>query len=97
MTVKVRKMLRSFRKLNRETQLKLLHGCGIFLMECKGHRVVMQLFQFYTFYVEIICDIIHRKVIMINAFDDTELLHPYLDQIDISELALPDGHRNGQA
>ena len=77
-------VLKSFRKLNREVQIDLLKVCGILLMECKGLRVVMRLFCFHDFYVEVFSDQQRGRIIMINAFEDTECLEPYLQQIDIS-------------
>ena len=81
-------MMKNFRKLSLDVQLDLLDVCGILLMECKGLRVGMTLFSFGNFYVEVFSELENERIIMINAFDDVESLEPYLQQIDISELAV---------
>jgi hypothetical protein len=44
------------------------------------------LYAFLDYYVEVFRGQENNKIIMIQAFDDTECLEPYLEQIDISEL-----------
>jgi hypothetical protein len=67
-------------------QLNLLNSDGIMLVECRGMRVTMELYSFFDYYVEIFRGQENNKIIMIHAFDDTECLEPYLEQIDISQL-----------
>lgn len=44
------------------------------------------LYQIENFYVEVLYSIKSKKVHKFRAFENTELLDPYLSKIDISEL-----------
>jgi hypothetical protein len=79
-------LLRDFKRLTRSLQLNLLNSDGVMLVECRGMRVTMELYSFFDYYVEIFRGHDNNKIIMIHAFDDTECLEPYLEQIDISQL-----------
>ncbi|SHF21229.1 hypothetical protein [Flavisolibacter ginsengisoli] len=79
-------ILRDFKRLKRSLQLELLETEGIMLVECRGLRVTMELYAFLDYYVEVFRGQENDKIIMIQAFDDTECLEPYLEQIDISGL-----------
>ncbi|HJW16398.1 MAG TPA: hypothetical protein VJ499_04730 [Flavisolibacter sp.] len=79
-------ILRDFKRLKRSLQLELLDTEGIMLVECRGLRVTMELYSFRNYYVEVFRGQENNKIIMIQAFNDTECLEPYLEQIDISGL-----------
>jgi hypothetical protein len=79
-------LLRDFKRLKRSLQLELLDSEGVMLVECRGLRVTMELYSYLNYYVEIYRSQENNKIIMIQAFDDTECLEPYLEQIDISAL-----------
>lgn len=78
--------VKGFRRLSRALQLELIMVSGILLVECRRLNMIMRLFHFYTFYVEVYSQPENNDIIMINAFDDTSQLDHYLLEIDISPL-----------
>ena len=78
--------VKRFRRLSRALQLELIMVSGILLVDCRRLNLIMRLFQFYTFYVEVYSQPQTNEIIMINAFDDTTQLDHYLEEIDISSL-----------
>ena len=75
-----------FSALPLTNQLELLYTEGVHLAkrECDGMPVL--LYQFGKWYVEIFYEKYRSKVSYIRSTDDTEILTPYLDTLDIEDL-----------
>ena len=78
--------LEKFNKLSQERQLDIIIMMGVMLIECRRFNFTLRLFQISRFYIEVYSMEGSGEVIAINAFEDTESLENYLEQIDISEL-----------
>ena len=59
---------------------------GALLMKRKGFLFIFNLYQLDEFYVEVTIDPASKKLVMIEAFNNTNLLMPYLDTISITSL-----------
>lgn len=88
--------LDDFNRMDQYQQLREVWERGTLLFETRRYNVYVYLFQLGKFYVELCTLKRNDKVIMINAFDDTKSLEPYLDEIDISSLGylIQDDRRN---
>jgi hypothetical protein len=66
--------------------LEVLHKHGVYIGKRKvEHRTVM-LFQLHSFYVEVYYKQYRKIIDYIITSDSTDILHPYLDQINIRNL-----------
>jgi hypothetical protein len=84
--IKPMTVLRYFKLLSHQRQLKLIMDRGVFLMSYQQYNIVIRLFQIDNYYAEIYSLDGDGKIIMINGFDDTKYLDPYLDSVNISML-----------
>lgn len=77
--------LSEFRDLPQEFQFELLHKDGVYV----GKRVIagqsVLLMQLYGFYVEVFYSEYRKEIDHILTSSDTDLLLPYLDQINIQD------------
>ena len=55
-------------------------------MSFKKYNVIIKLFQLDNFYAEVYSFDEDDKIAMINAFEDTKYLEPYLENVDVSML-----------
>jgi hypothetical protein len=78
-----------FNRYGQEKQLDITMMTGVLLMECRRFNFMLRLFQVRQFYVEIYSMEESGEVIAINAFNDTDSLETYLEQIDIKPLLQP--------
>ena len=78
--------LHYFKMLSQPRQLDSTMREGCYLLSYKRYNIVIRLFQLENFYVEVYSVEEDGKVIMINAFDDTKYLEPYLESVDLSAL-----------
>jgi hypothetical protein len=76
-----------FNKLGKAQQLALINRFGVLLLESTRCKYFVRLYNLFNFYVEAYCLIESGEVVIINAFDDTNYLQPYLQEIDISGIA----------
>ena len=72
--------------LSQPRQLDFTMKKGCYLLSYKRYNIVIRLFQMENFYVEVYSVEEDGKVIMINAFEDTKYLEPYLESVDLSAL-----------
>ena len=78
--------LQEFHSLNLEQQQDAVLKNGIFLAERKDPPLRMMLYQMEDFYVEVFFLSRYNKVAWFNAFDTTEKLEAYLQEIDLSDV-----------
>ena len=75
-----------FNVLSKEQQMRMLYNNGVYI----GKRLVNQqklvLFQLYGFYVEVHYKQYRKEVESLIISDQTEIIIPYLNQIDIRSL-----------
>lgn len=75
-----------FSLLSESEQVALLYEEGIYLGKRREKRRVVLLYQLDGFYVEIYYSSYRRLIHMMYANDTTDILDPYLDQIDVEYL-----------
>ena len=81
-------MYQEFKVLAQHKQWNLVRSKGIFLMSYRQYNVKIRLYQVDNFYVEVYSFDEDGKIAMINAFQDTKYLDPYLEKLDVSGLML---------
>lgn len=78
--------LDDFRTMSFEKKCDVITFQGNYLV----HRVIgeCKVFLYHTneFFIEVFFSTTHQKVLMINAFDNSKGLEPYLDKISLTEL-----------
>lgn len=75
-----------FSFLNPTVQQRMVLKNGVFLSKRKSCDLGIYLFQLGSFYVELVYLLKTRQMEWVNAFENTDLLEPYLQQIDISQI-----------
>jgi hypothetical protein len=75
-----------FSALSLVDQLELLYTEGVHLAKRNYNGKPVILYQFGKWYVEIFYDKYRSKVSYTRTTDGTEILEPYLDDIDIKSL-----------
>ncbi len=78
--------LYNFYALKTEEQRKAVQEKGVYLMSRNEGGIKILLFALDGFYVEVYYDNTIKTILPIRSFRTTELLYPYLNQIDISTL-----------
>jgi len=78
-----------FKVLAQYKQLNLVRSKGTFLMSYRQYNVKIRLYELDNFYVEVYSFDEDGKSAMINAFEDTKYLDPYLEKLDVSQLLCP--------
>jgi hypothetical protein len=68
-----------------EKKMILLHRSTLIAKRSDGINIIF-LFQLGSFYVEMSCNIMDKKVEEYRAFKNTSLLEPYLETIRISDI-----------
>ena len=76
--------LYDFYTLGAEEQRKTVQGKGVYLMNRVEEGVEILLFALDGFYIEVCYDAITKTVEPVRVFYTTELLDPYLKQINLS-------------
>jgi hypothetical protein len=79
-------LLKDFKFENKHTKAKLLVKNGVFLAKRRQDDQEILLFQLGCFYVEMFYGLEEEEIGYIRVFESTDLLQPYLDNIDISAL-----------
>jgi hypothetical protein len=63
-----------------------LWGKGVIVAQRECGTFTAFLYQLFSFYVELYCEQITDKIIMLRSFSDTDSLEPYLEDIDVSNV-----------
>ena len=79
--------LTEFRDLPQELQFEALHKHGVYVGKRKVGKQTVVLFQLHGFYVEVYYKQYRKIIEHIVTSDSTDILQPYLDQINIRDLS----------
>lgn len=83
--------LKDFQLLDTDEQVLLLHRDGAYAGKREEGGQVSVLYQLYGFYAEIWYTEYRRKIDHVVSSANTDLLQPYLDQLNVRDLDLPPG------
>jgi len=72
-----------FKLLDNTLQEIIITECGVLLATRESLLHFVALYQVEGFYVEVYCEHVEQKVVNTLCFSNTDLLDPYLGQIDI--------------
>lgn len=75
-----------FNKLDTESQINLAMTEGTFLAQSNKYNLHLYLFQLGISYIEIFSKDDTGEIITVRAFEDTDHLDTYLQEIDITPL-----------
>jgi hypothetical protein len=75
-----------FTSLPKDMQARLTKEKGIFIAARSTKYALVKLYQVESFYVELYHDKKIACISIVNSFEDTERLQPYLQKIDVSEV-----------
>jgi hypothetical protein len=78
--------LYEYHLLTEAEQVDLLYQEGIYLGKRKFSDLSIVLYQLDDFYVEVYYDKYRYLINQVKYFHSTDLLQPYLEQIDVEEL-----------
>ena len=78
--------LKEFITLPEEMQFEILHKHGVYVGKRKRGKQTIVLFQLHGFYVEVYYRQYRKVIDHIIASDNVDIIHPYLDQIQIRDL-----------
>jgi hypothetical protein len=78
--------LTEFMDLPQELQFEVLHKHGVYVGKRKIDKTSVVLFQLHGFYVEVYYKQYRKIIDHIITSNSTEILQPYLDQINIQDL-----------
>lgn len=78
--------LAEFNELMEDQQFDLLHRDGVYVGKRKEGKQTIVLFQLYSFYIEVYYKQYRKQIDHIVTSDDANILHSYIDQVDVSEL-----------
>ena len=78
--------LSQFRSLPKDKQALFAKQKGIYLFGRTTKYAFVKLYQVENFYVELYFDKKMAFISIINSFDSTERLQPYLQLLDVSEV-----------
>ena len=77
--------LTEFMDLPQELQFEVLHKHGAYIGKRKADKQTIVLFQLHGFYVEVYYKQYRKIIDHIITSDSTDILQPYLDQINIRD------------
>ena len=76
-----------FKSLSSELQIDELGLHGVSLdLDCNLQGSEAVLFSYHDFYVELVVAKHTDEILFVNCFQSLNMLEPYLEQIDISEI-----------
>jgi hypothetical protein len=78
--------LTEFMNLPQELQFTVLHKHGVYVGKRKVEKQTIVLFQLHGFYVEVYYKQYRKIIDHIITSESTDILQPYLDQINIRDL-----------
>ena len=79
--------LTEFAGLPEEIQFEVLHKHGVYIGKRRMEDRVAMLFQLHGFYVELFYSQYRKNIEQVLTSDQTEILQPYLDQVQIRDLS----------
>jgi hypothetical protein len=79
--------LADFTNLPESLQFEILHKHGVYVGKRKVDGQTIVLFQLHGFYVEVYYKQYRKTIDRIVTSDSAEMLHPYLDQINVRDLS----------
>jgi hypothetical protein len=86
--------LTEFIDLPQELQFEVLHKHGVYVGKRKADKQTIVLFQLHGFYVEVYYRQYRKVIDRVVTSDSTDILQPYLDQINIRDLNNDNNERN---
>ena len=78
--------MHDFQLLPEQDQIDILYQYGVYVGKRKEAFSVILLYQFESFYVEVFYRKYRSHVKRLHCFESTDLLDPYLEQIDVENL-----------
>lgn len=72
--------------LTQDQQFDILQRDGVYVGKRKSGKQTAVLFQLYGFYVEVFYKQYRKQVDRTIATDSTDILQPYIDQINVRDL-----------
>jgi hypothetical protein len=75
-----------FQLLPEHQQIEVLYQHGVYIGKRKEKFSIIILYQLESFYVEVVYRKYRSHVKHLHCFESTELLDPYLEQIDVENL-----------
>ena len=75
-----------FQLLPEQLQIETLYRNGVYIGKQKRKLSIILLYQLESFYVEVFYRKYRSHVKHLHCFESTELLDPYLEQIDVENL-----------
>lgn len=78
--------MHDFQLLPEQDQIDILYQYGVYVGKRKEAFSVILLYQFESFYVEVFYRKYRSHVRRLHCFESTDLLDPYLEQIDVENL-----------
>jgi hypothetical protein len=72
-----------FKVLSDEERMDVLYADGVYIGKRKENNLTLVLYQLHTFYVEIMYRKYRCYIHSMRGSENTEILEPYLDQIDV--------------
>lgn len=75
-----------FQLLAEQQQIEILYYSGVYIGKRKEKFSIILLYQLESFYVEVVYRKYRSDVRHLHCFTSTELLDPYLEQIDVENL-----------
>ena len=72
-----------FQLLPEQEQINILYQQGVYIGKRKESFSIILLYQLESFYVEVFYRKYRSHVKNLHCFESTELLDPYLEQIDV--------------
>jgi hypothetical protein len=79
-------MMHDFQLLPEQEQINVLYQCAVYVGKRKDTFSIILLYQLESFYVEVYYRKYRSHVRHLHCFESTELLDPYLEQIDVENL-----------
>jgi hypothetical protein len=86
--------LTEFIDLPQELQFEVLHKHGVYVGKRKADKQTIVLFQLHGFYVEVYYRQYRKVIDRVVTSDSTDILQPYLDQINVRDLNNDNNERN---
>lgn len=78
--------LSEYNRLDQVEQFEALYNYGIHIADRADNDYCIILFQLHNFYVELFFHIEQNALKKLRSFSNIDLIKPYLEQIDLSEL-----------
>lgn len=76
-----------FELLHTPDQISILYKHGVYIGKRKRGHLTILLYQVDSFYIEVVYQMYRRYIAKIKCTESTDVLDPYLEQIDVELLA----------